>query len=114
MKTVKIAMMGLLMVATIAVLSVAAKDMGPVQFSLDGGNKGAIDFPHKLHQDTLGDCKACHDVFPMEHGVIKKMKAQKELKAKQVMNKTCIACHRAYKAEGKEYGPISCKDCHKK
>ena len=114
MKTVKIAIMGLAMVVSIAVIGVAANTMGADRFALDGGGKGEIDFPHKIHQETLGDCKACHDVFPKELGVIKKMKTQKTLKRKQVMNDTCIACHKAYKAEGKKFGPIRCNECHKR
>jgi hypothetical protein len=51
-------------------------------------------------------------MFPKELGVIDKMKAEKTLKKKQVMNKACIACHKAYKKSGKDHGPTSCKECH--
>lgn len=97
------------------VMASAMANHGPEEFSLDGGSKGKIDFPHKMHQDALdNDCQACHSVFPKELGVIKKMKKSKELKRKQVMNKTCIKCHKDFKKAGKSYGPISCNDCHKK
>lgn len=42
------------------------------------------------------------------------MKAEGKLKRKQVMNVSCIACHKAYKAEGKKFGPIRCNECHKR
>lgn len=53
MNRVKIAIMGILMVVSIAVLAIAADDMGQDKFDLDGGGRGDMSFPHKLHQDTL-------------------------------------------------------------
>ncbi len=114
MNRVKIAIMGIFMVISIAVIAIAADNMGRDQFDLDGGGRGDVDFPHKLHQDTLGDCNACHDIFPKELGGIEKMKAEKKLKGKQVMNDSCIACHKEYKANGKKFGPLRCNECHKR
>lgn len=113
MKKVKIAIVGISMMASIAVIAIAAENIGQEQFDLDGGGRGDVSFPHKLHQDTLGDCNACHDLFPKELGVIEKMKADNKLKRKQVMNASCIACHKEYKAKGKKFGPVRCNECHK-
>jgi hypothetical protein len=76
--------------------------------------KGDVWFPHRQHQDNLGDCKICHDLFPQEAGTIQKMKADGTLKKKQVMNKKCLSCHRKMKKMNKPAGPTSCKKCHQK
>ncbi len=114
MKAMKPAIIVAVVMIFSAVAALAMVNHGPEEFALDGGSKGEISFPHKEHQEVLQDCKVCHDVFPMELGVIKKMKAAKELKGKQVMNKTCLQCHRDRKSKGESYGPTSCNDCHAK
>ena len=68
--------------------------------------KGEVNFPHYLHHDTIGDCNVCHDLFPKTAGIIKDLKEQKKLKKKQVMNKTCIKCHKAKRNAGEKTGPI--------
>lgn len=95
-------------------LAVADSHKGAEDINLDGGRKGAVDFPHSAHQKALGDCNACHDVFPMEKGSIKNLIEQKKLKKKQVMNKTCIKCHRTMKKAGDKTGPTGCSKCHTK
>lgn len=92
----------------------AAYAHGPEEIEINGGKRGSVTLPHHLHQDTLKSCSPCHDVFPKELGIIDKMKAEKTLKKKFVMNKTCIACHKEYKKAGKDYGPTSCNGCHVK
>ena len=92
--------------------AIAVQNHGAGNIQLDGGKKGAVGFPHHLHQDTISDCNACHAVFSMEHGVIKKLKEQKKLEPKQVMNNTCLKCHRAGKNAGGKTGPIRCSRCH--
>jgi uncharacterized membrane protein len=114
MKAIKLAVIMAALIIFSAVATLAMVNHGAEQLTINGGSKGEVSFPHKEHQDIIGDCTACHDVFPMELGVIKTMKANKELKRKQVMNKTCIKCHRARKSKGESYGPISCNDCHTK
>ena len=86
---------------------------GPAEISIYGGKKGNVDFPHRQHQDNLGDCKVCHDIFPKKLGVIKALKEQGKLKKKQVMN-NCRGCHKDRAKAGKKAGPISCKTCHNK
>lgn len=95
-------------------LVVSAENRGGEVLKIDGASKGEVTFPHKEHQDNLKDCKICHATFPQEAGVIKKMKDNKELKRKQVMNEVCLKCHKEYKSEGKEHGPINCNGCHGK
>jgi Cytochrome c7 and related cytochrome c len=95
-------------------IAVASDNQGAEKINLDGGNKGAVDFSHKLHQDATGDCSTCHDVFPKEAGVIKNLIVQGTLKKKQVMNKTCIKCHRTMKKAGEKTGPTKCSACHMK
>jgi predicted CXXCH cytochrome family protein len=60
---------------------------------------GNVQFPHKMHQETLKNCKVCHTKAP---GKIEGFN-------KDMAHKLCIDCH---KSKGK--GPISCKQCHKK
>jgi len=87
-------------------------DRGEENISLYGGRKGNVMFPHHQHQTVLKDCNLCHDLFDKEAGIIDKMKAEKKLKKKQVMNKRCIKCHRQKKKAGEKSGPTSCKKCH--
>lgn len=86
---------------------------GQANITLKGGAMGDVHFPHKLHQDTLKDCKLCHKLFPMKEGAIQKGIADGKLKKKEVM-KNCETCHKADKKAGKKAGPTSCKGCHKK
>ncbi len=60
---------------------------------------GAVTFPHKMHQQTVKNCKTCHATKP---GKIEGF-------GKDAAHKLCIDCH---KSKGK--GPTTCKACHKK
>lgn len=95
-------------------LSAQSDSKGPETLVLEGGTKGNITFPHREHQNNLRDCKICHTLFPQKAGSIAAMKADGELKKKQVMNKLCLNCHRKMKKAGKDTGPTSCSDCHRK
>lgn len=92
----------------------ASQNRGRADMVLDGGKTGAVAFTHHRHQDRVRDCQACHKDFKQEKGALGAAKAAGILKKKQVMNKTCIACHRAKKKAGEAFGPVSCKACHKK
>jgi cytochrome c7-like protein len=95
-------------------LAFAVQNQGAKDIKLAGGQKGVVDFPHHLHQSAIGDCNACHSVFPKTAGIIKELKIQKKLKKKQVMNKTCIKCHKEKKKAGVKTGPTKCSQCHVK
>jgi len=95
-------------------LTFAVQNQGAKDIKLDGGKKGVVDFPHHLHQNAIGDCNACHNVFPKTAGIIKDLKIQGKLKKKQVMNKTCIKCHKKKKKAGVKTGPTKCSQCHVK
>ena len=95
-------------------IAAAVQNQGAKDIKLDGGNRGMVHFPHHLHQNAIGDCNACHSVFPKTVGIIKDLKIQGKLKKKQVMNKSCIKCHRAKKKAGVNAGPITCSQCHAK
>lgn len=97
-----------------AALVVANQDRGAADIALNGGTSGKVLFPHQRHQETLKDCKICHDTFPQTPGAIDELKAQDKLKKKQVMNKLCVNCHKAEKKAGKTSGPTTCKACHVK
>ncbi|ABQ28264.1 cytochrome c7 [Geotalea uraniireducens] len=60
---------------------------------------GNVTFNHKMHQDTLKDCKICHEKGP---GKIEGF-------GKELAHKTCKGCH-----EEKKAGPTKCGECHKK
>jgi hypothetical protein len=87
---------------------------GAEHIILEGGESGEVPFPHKIHQDVLKDCNICHELFSQEIGSIEKLKAEDNLKAKQVMNTQCLKCHRDNKKAGKSSGPVSCTACHSK
>ena len=94
--------------------AVADQNHGAKNITLDGGKKGDVDLPHRLHQNVIGDCNACHDLFPKTAGIIKDFKKQEKLKKMQVMNKICIKCHRLKKKAGEKAGPTKCSQCHVK
>ena len=94
--------------------AVAEENKGAAEMNLDGGERGVVPFPHRRHQNKLGDCKPCHDLFPKEKGAIDRMKKEGKLAGKQVMNKYCIKCHRAEKKAGHAAGPVTCSKCHEK
>ena len=104
----------LIMIFFTGAFAIAVQNEGEKDIKLDGGYRGAIDFPHHLHQSAIGDCNSCHDIFPKTAGIIKDLKEQKKLKKKQVMNKTCIQCHKAKKKAGEKTGPTKCSACHVK
>lgn len=110
-KTILIAVVGMLMAISIGT---AAQDKGAEKIVLEGGKTGNVPFPHKLHQDKLDNCDVCHSVFPQEKGSIEKLKAEGELKKKQVMNTQCLKCHRDAKKAGEASGPTGCTTCHEK
>ncbi|MBF0112735.1 MAG: cytochrome c3 family protein [Desulfamplus sp.] len=115
MKRAKSLFIVALLVVFAAAIAIAAENRGGEKITVDGGSKGVVNFPHKIHQDELKDCNICHAKFPQELESIKKLKDKKELKKMQVMNEVCLKCHKAYKAEGKpKYGPINCNGCHGK
>lgn len=95
------------------VMAAQVPKKGPEEITLDGGRKGDVQFPHRKHQNTLGDCNICHDIFPQKLGVIKELKNDGKLQKKQVMNH-CRSCHRRLAKQGKKAGPTSCKRCHSK
>jgi hypothetical protein len=92
----------------------AMQDKGAPQITIDGGERGAVNFPHHLHQDKLGDCNTCHSYFPQEPHAIEKLKEEGKLVRKQIMNKLCIKCHKARKQAGEVAGPVTCSKCHHK
>ena len=75
------------------------------------GKYGAVEVPHWGHQESLGDCNACHGIFPQEAGSIERLRGEKRLKKKQVMN-NCRGCHRSRAKASEASGPVKCFDCH--
>lgn len=60
---------------------------------------GNVTFNHKKHQESLKDCKVCHEKGP---GKIEGF-------GKDAAHKLCKGCH-----ETKKAGPTKCGECHKK
>ncbi len=96
------------------VIAFSAQNFGAKDIDLDGGKRGIINFPHHLHHGAVKECNTCHAVFPKAKESIKTLKTRGELKKKQVMNKTCLKCHRAMKKAGEKTGPTKCSACHVK
>jgi hypothetical protein len=115
-QTTPILLIGIALIAiaatSLAPQDLGAQNMGAKEMQLAGGNRGEVPFPHFNHQNKLGDCNICHSQFPQAKGGIDKLKAEGQLKAKQVMNKLCIKCHKAEKRAGKPAGPTTCAKCH--
>lgn len=94
------------------VSSMDTQNKGAENIEINAGTKGNVPFPHRQHQDRIGDCKVCHSVFPQEPGSIQKLKAEGTLKKKYVMNKLCTRCHKEKKRAGQKSGPTTCTKCH--
>lgn len=60
--------------------------------------KRNVEFNHKAHQASVGDCKKCHEQAP---GKIEGF-------GKDWAHKNCKGCHTDMKK-----GPTACKECHK-
>ncbi len=106
--TCLIALICLLLSAT----PVGSAENGAENIVLNGGTRGKVSFPHLTHQTVLQDCNKCHAVFPQETGAIDKLKQSGDLKRKQVMNKSCVKCHKTMKKDGHKTGPTTCAKCH--
>jgi hypothetical protein len=72
---------------SVALSEVAKINKGAEKIKLVAGRRGPVSFPHRRHQDKLGDCDICHSIFPQKAGIIEELKAQGKLKKKQIMNK---------------------------
>lgn len=105
---------GILISTVIIGANVIAENKGAEIILIHGGKMRDIHFPHHRHQNALGDCKVCHDLFPARAGSIAELKSQGKLKKKQVMEEHCIACHKQRKSTGKKTGPTSCARCHRR
>ena len=105
---------GILISAVVIGADIAAENKGAEIILINGGKMRDIHFPHHQHQNALDDCNVCHDLFPAKAGSIAELKAQGQLKKKQVMEEHCIACHKQRKAAGKKTGPTSCARCHRR
>jgi flavoprotein len=84
--------------AVMLTLFCAAMAMAADVITLPAKN-GDVTFNHKKHQESLKDCKVCHEKEP---GKIEGF-------GKDWAHKTCKGCH----AE-KNIGPTKCGECHKK
>lgn len=104
----------LLFLFSATTVGLAVENKGAESIDISGGRQGKVPFPHHQHQNRLKDCQTCHSVFAQSKGAIEQMKAQGKLKAKAVMNKQCIKCHRAEKKAGNPSGPLTCTTCHKR
>lgn len=111
---VKLIFIAAIFILFIFSIAFSQQNSGAENIMLEGGESGAVPFPHKKHQENLKDCNICHTLFDQETGSIEKMKAEDRLKPKQVMNMQCLKCHRDTKKAGKASGPVSCATCHSK
>ena len=104
---------GILLYTAISGSGDNAENKGAEIILLSGGKMRDVHFPHTRHQDALGNCKICHELFPKKLGSIEELKRQGKLGKKQVMQKHCIDCHRKMKSAGENTGPTSCARCHR-
>ena len=113
-KKSKIIVLALVFAMAMTVVTFAqVSKKGAPEIMLKGGSRGDIHFPHRTHQDTLVDCKICHDMFPQISGIIEDLKSKGKLEKQQVMNH-CRGCHKNMISAGKKAGPTACNKCHGK
>ncbi|MCJ7617986.1 MAG: cytochrome c family protein [Desulfobacterales bacterium] len=89
------------------------QNTGSENIVLEGGRMGKVSFPHHIHQNALGDCDRCHNLFPKTSKSIEKLKAEGKLGKKEIMN-YCRDCHNTKAINKEKAGPTSCKACHQK
>ncbi len=65
---------------SVALSGAPVENKGAAEIKLANGKRGPVPFPHRRHQDKLGDCDICHSVFPQKAGIIEELKAQDKLK----------------------------------
>jgi len=117
MKTIKILLLMLLAIGIVGLAgayTIQTENKGAPQMTLNGGTNGPVHFPHLAHQNALGDCAVCHELFPQQAGAIDALKASGELAKKQIMNKHCTKCHKQMKSEGQKTGPTTFPACQVK
>ena len=85
---------------------------GAKDIEIAGGEKGNVHFPHRKHQEGLGNCNICHSLFPKEPKAIEGMKEKGDLQKKEIMKGLCLKCHRAENQKGNESAPLTCSKCH--
>lgn len=95
---------GLIALGSAALVSA---DNGPAEIKLPA-KMGDVTFPHKAHQDRMGDCNACHHKGVEAGACTSCHDGTKAPKAKDAFHKLCKDCH---KEKGVDTG---CKTCHKK
>jgi len=105
-------LVGIILSGVVSTMGLAMENKGAANIQIEGSTRGAVPFPHRIHQDKLGDCKICHAVFPQETQSLAKLKNKRQLKPKEVMNKLCVKCHKAEKKAGNKTGPTTCSKCH--
>jgi DNA-directed RNA polymerase subunit M/transcription elongation factor TFIIS len=103
---------GIILSGFVATIGLAMENKGAANMQIDGGSRGSILFPHRIHQDKIGDCKTCHAIFPQESHSLAKLKKNGQMKPKAVMIKLCVNCHKAEKKAGNKAGPTTCSKCH--
>ncbi|SMC20744.1 Cytochrome c7 [Desulfacinum hydrothermale DSM 13146] len=90
-----------------------AVHQGPETLILNSGPMSPSLVPHWKHQEVVDGCAPCHELFPQQRGSVDALKAEGQLKKKQVMNR-CLACHKQKTEAGNRTGPVRCRDCHRK
>ena len=86
----------------------------PEFITFDKTNKMApVKFPHKLHSEKAGGCKACHEG---EKPLFAQKKSEAGLKmADMYAGKACGSCHDGNKEKGHPFAAkTGCMKCHKK
>ncbi|MEA2083723.1 MAG: cytochrome c3 family protein [Thermodesulfobacteriota bacterium] len=102
-----------LMLSTPLVVAAVTENTGASKIVLEGGRRGNVSFPHQEHQNTLGDCNLCHNLFPKVSGSIERLKDEGGLKKKETMDQ-CMDCHKNKADKREKSGPTSCRGCHNK
>ncbi len=90
-----------------------AQNKGAKEIVIPGGTTGSVMVRHHVHQNTLGDCNLCHNLFPQTAGIVQKLKDEGKLERKKLMNQ-CQKCHREKTSAGLKAGPVTCNGCHAK
>ena len=103
---------GMVLSVFMAATGLAVENKGAENIQIESGSKGTVPFPHRTHQERLGNCNICHVLFPQESGSLTRLHKTGQLRPKEVMNKLCVNCHKAERKAGNKTGPTTCSKCH--
>ncbi|MFH1594874.1 MAG: cytochrome c3 family protein [Pseudomonadota bacterium] len=88
--------------------------------------KPPVSFSHRVHEQRRVACQRCHHEYQGRRNVWKQGQPVKKCLAchglspqarrpdvKNALHRQCKGCHLQLRRQGRQAGPIACRDCHR-